>query len=109
MKWFALFLGLAILCLSGCAPGPNTAMNVNMAVNGGVTQHFHVAGFWLGLWHGMIAPITFLVSLLQSDVNVYEVHNNGGWYNLGFVVGAGILFGGSGGGVRVSARSRSDD
>jgi len=29
-------------------------------------------------------------------VNFYEVHNNGGWYNFGFVLGAGILFGGGG-------------
>jgi len=48
-----------------------------------------IAGFWLGLWHGMIAPITFIISLLSkaNGVSFYEVHNNGGWYQSGFVLG----------------------
>jgi hypothetical protein len=25
---------------------------------------------------------------------MYEVYNNGGWYDFGFVLGSGILFGG---------------
>ena len=52
------------------------------------------AGFWLGLWHGFISPITFIVSLFTESVSVYEVHNSGNWYDFGFVLGAGILFGG---------------
>ena len=79
---------LLALSLSGCAPGPNPLENV--PPEGGT-----VAGFWLGLWHGIIAPITFIISLFRSDVRFYEVHNDGLWYNLGFVLGAGILFGGS--------------
>lgn len=55
-----------------------------------------MAGFWLGLWHGIIAPVTFLISLFTDNVNIYEVHNNGNWYDFGFVLGAGILFGGGG-------------
>jgi len=38
------------------------------------------AGFWGGLWHGIIAPITFLVSLFVSGVSIYETNNNGRWY-----------------------------
>jgi hypothetical protein len=49
------------------------------------------AGFWLGLWHGIIVLITFTISLFDNDVNLYEIHNNGNWYNFGFVLGAGIL------------------
>lgn len=52
-------------------------------------------GFWSGLWHGFIAPVTFFVSLFVEEVAIYAVNNNGGWYDFGFVVGAGILFGGS--------------
>lgn len=33
-------------------------------------------------------PITFIVSLFNPSVGIYEVNNNGGWYNFGFVVGA---------------------
>jgi len=39
----------------------------------------------------MILPFSFVVSLFNSDVSVYEVHNNGGWYNCGFVLGALLL------------------
>ena len=47
------------------------------------------------MWHGVIAPITFVISLFSDGVNVYEVHNNGNWYNFGFVLGAVFLIGGS--------------
>lgn len=50
----------------------------------------------MGLWHGIIAPVTFILSLIFDKISLYEVHNTGGWYDLGFVLGAGILFGGGG-------------
>lgn len=53
-------------------------------------------GFFSGLWHGIIAPISFIVSLLNDNVAMYAVNNTGGWYDFGFVIGAGILFGGGG-------------
>ncbi len=53
-------------------------------------------GFFGGLWHGFIAPFSFLASLFMDDVALYAVNNNGGWYDFGFVLGAGILFGGGG-------------
>lgn len=62
-------------------------------------------GFWSGLWHGIIAPITFFVSLFVEEVAIYAVNNNGGWYDFGFVLGAGILFGGS----RKRRRRKKDD
>jgi len=52
-------------------------------------------GFWFGLWHGIIAPVSFAGSLFFDDIAMYAVNNNGGWYDFGFVIGAGILFGGS--------------
>jgi len=80
-------LALAVV-LSACAAGPNPAVGV-AAESGGV------AGFWIGLWHGIITPITFIISLFSDGVNVYEVHNSGNLYNLGFVIGAVFLIGGS--------------
>ncbi len=47
------------------------------------------AGFWGGLWHGMIAPITFFVSLWDNTVSIYETTNNGRWYEFGFLLGVG--------------------
>jgi hypothetical protein len=57
-------------------------------------------GFWYGLWHGIIAPISFVISLFTDDVAMYGVNNNGGWYDFGFVLGAGILFGGGSRGTK---------
>ncbi len=54
-----------------------------------------MAGFWLGLWHGLISPVAFVISLFSSNVHFYEVHNNGGWYNFGFLLGASSTLGGS--------------
>ncbi len=79
-------LVVSAVVLSACAAGPNTASHVPV---------HHQAGFLLGLWQGFICPITFIISLFNNHVNIYEVHNDGNWYNFGFVLGAGILFGGS--------------
>lgn len=53
-------------------------------------------GFWGGLWHGIISPFSFVYSLFNDDIALYAVNNTGGWYDFGFVLGAGILFGGGG-------------
>jgi hypothetical protein len=87
-----------LIGMAACTAGPNTTMDVPSA-NG------HVAGFFLGLWHGIIAPVTFIISLFTDQISLYEVHNNGGWYDLGFVLGAGILFGG---GSRAARKKKAD-
>ncbi len=51
------------------------------------------AGFWAGFWHGNIAAITFVVSLFNKNVSIYETNNNGGWYNLGFLLGVSSVSG----------------
>jgi hypothetical protein len=61
-----------------------------------------VAGFWLGLWHGFICVVTFVVSLFNHDVQMYEVHNNGALYNLGYLLGASASLGGAGRGSKKS-------
>lgn len=93
-------LVLALMALAGCAPGPNELAE-------SPDEEGKVAGFWQGLWHGIIAPFTFIISLFSDTVGVYEAHNNGGWYNFGFLVGLLIILGGSGGGGGAAAcRSR---
>jgi hypothetical protein len=49
-------------------------------------------GFLLGLWHGFIFPVAWLVSLFVSDVAVYAVPNDGGWYDFGYFLGI-VVFG----------------
>ncbi|MFP4163478.1 MAG: hypothetical protein ACLFQB_02400 [Chitinispirillaceae bacterium] len=51
-------------------------------------------GFWLGLWHGFISPITFIISLFTQDVEIYAFPNSGGWYDFGFMLGIGGFSGG---------------
>jgi len=65
------------------------------------------AGFWAGFWHGAIMPITFLVSLFNPGVRIYETHNNGGWYDFGFILGAASSVGGRS--VQVRTGDEDDD
>jgi hypothetical protein len=45
-------------------------------------------GFWNGLWHGITIPVVFIVSwFTDTNIALYEVRNNGFWYNLGFLLG----------------------
>jgi len=71
----------AMLALAACAatqaPGP-------------ITQPVG-PGFLLGLWHGFIFPVAYIVSLFMPNVEVYAVPNNGGWYNFGYFVGIVFL------------------
>ena len=83
-----ILLIMVIAGLSACTAGPNALKSVADAEGA-------IAGFWLGLWHGFIALFTFIVSLLNDNVGVYEAHNNGGWYNFGFIMGVMMFFGGS--------------
>ena len=91
-KNLLVVLVLVLLVVSSCAPGPNTLAK-------SPDEEGKVAGFWWGLWHGIIAPITFVISLFNDNVHMYEVHNNGGWYNLGYLLGLAAILGGSGGGA----------
>ena len=52
--------------------------------------------FLSGLWHGVIAPIAFLISLFDNDVRMYAFPNAGRWYDFGFLLGIGV-WGGSAG------------
>ncbi|TDU83843.1 hypothetical protein EV138_6307 [Kribbella voronezhensis] len=85
-----IFLVLAVaglLVVTACAAGPNNVAQIDAP---------RIAGFWLGLWHGAISPITFIVSLFTDDVSIYDVHNNGNWYDSGFILGVAIAFSSAG-------------
>ncbi len=91
-KIILILLSFILLILAACTAGPNNLMNT-------VGSQGEVAGFWQGLWHGLIVIVTFIISLFNDNVTVYEVHNNGVWYNLGFIFGAMMIFGGGGKGT----------
>jgi hypothetical protein len=88
---------LLLSILAGCAAGPNQ-------FKGTASERGVVAGFWLGLWHGFIAPFVFVASLFKGNLNLYEVHNNGAWYNFGYLFGLACFFGG--GGNRAAGRKQ---
>ena len=48
-------------------------------------------GFWLGVWHGFIFPVSFIVSLFSDKIDVYAVPNNGSWYDAGYFIGIVFL------------------
>jgi len=82
-KRLALIILVLIVAgaLTGCG-GPNNVAHV---------QATHIAGFWKGLWDGITACIAFFIALFGGHTNIYEVHNNGGWYNFGFLLGIGAF------------------
>ncbi len=92
VAWTVVALGL--LLLASCAAGPNAA----------ATSDAGTAGFWLGLWQGFITPATFVISLFTDNVSIYEVDNNGNWYDFGFVIGLGLIWGGGSGAKSASRR-----
>ena len=79
-KWLPIVL-LAVLLLSSCAAGDSKF-------------DLDPAGFWMGLWHGLISLVTFIISIFNDNVTIYEVNNTGWPYNLGFILGAMIFYGG---------------
>ena len=77
----ALILVVALVLLN-CAPGNE---RWDQDINFG-----NEAGFWVGVWHGLIIVISFVVSLFTKEVGLYEISNTGWPYNLGFLIG--LLF-----------------
>ena len=99
--FIVLGLILAAMLLAGCAPGPNGFAEKPDADG-------EVAGFWMGLWHGFASPVMFIISLFNDKVEIYEVHNNGGWYSFGFLIGASAILGGGGRAGKRKKRRRDD-
>ena len=77
---------LLLVVLSSCAAGSNPAVGTGE----------DAPGFWMGLWHGIILPVTFVISLFTDSVNMYEVVNDGNWYDFGFFLGVLLFLGGGG-------------
>ena len=77
MRRLAIFL--PILALAACADQAATAVAPD------------APGFLYGVWHGFIFPVAWIVSLFDSDVAVYAVPNNGGWYDFGYFIGIVFL------------------
>lgn len=89
LVWIALLL---LLALAACAPA-NTEVSHTAAT----------PGFWQGLWHGLISPVAFVISLFDDHVGIYAVRNDGGWYDAGFMLGVSTVFSSAGRGGGAAA------
>ena len=79
--------GVALLALAACVAGSPDAAHA--AAGGWVSQ------FFLGLWHGLIGPVTLIVEvinrfaphLLPWKTHIYETGASGVAYDVGFYFG----------------------
>jgi hypothetical protein len=74
-----------------CLTATTLLLGACAATQGSAVVEAAAPGFWLGLWHGFIFPVAFIVSLFTDHISVYAVPNNGGWYNFGYFVGIVFL------------------
>lgn len=99
-----LLLALILLVsVTACAPGadievttPETTLELttpgsNPQLNEPDAEG-RVSGIAQGLWHGLIAPVTAVGAFFNPAMQMYEVHNNGTEYNLGFLIGVALVF-----------------
>ena len=89
---------IALFIFSGC----QNSESVEACLEG------YKYGFLGGLWHGIIAPVDFIISLFRDDFTVYAQNNNGAWYAFGFILGSGGwgILGGKG--IRKRRKRRED-
>ena len=80
----ALILALIALpiLLSGCLPG--------------IAQYTaeSPAGFFNGIWHGWMAPLSLIMEIFGADVTMYARANSGIGYDVGFYMAVISGFGG---------------
>ena len=105
MKKLSVLVLSMVLLVTMAACGPDTNIEVNTpdasiqlnmpGVNplaDQAAENGRVAGVLQGLWHGLIAPVTLIMSFFNENVQMYEVHNDGREYNLGYLLGVAIVF-----------------
>ena len=88
-------LGLVVLLAvlaAGCVPGDGTS------------AQDRPAGFFWGVWHGWIAPVSLIISIFKPDAGINEVYNTGFGYDLGFYMAIISGFGG----LALSRRKKRD-
>jgi hypothetical protein len=63
----------------------------NISPHTSLTEH---VGFLWGFLHGMFILPNFIYSLFNGHVTIYQSPNSGTGYNLGFMFGALLFYGG---------------
>lgn len=75
-------LGAMMVLLTGCVPGDGTYTAQEPA------------GFFWGIWHGWVAPVSMIIGLFNKSIRIYETMNTGWWYDFGFYIAIISGFGG---------------
>jgi hypothetical protein len=88
------FLILVLLFITSCMPG------------GGSSTASDKAGFFMGIWHGWIAPISVIIRFFNDNIRLYETLNTGWWYDFGFYM---AIIGGFGGFSLARSKSKSQN
>lgn len=78
----ALLVAAVLLVLAGCIPGD------------GSHSAGRPAGFFWGVWHGWLAPVSLIIGLFNKNIRIYEASNIGWWYDFGFYIAIISGFGG---------------
>lgn len=73
---------VTVVLLTGCIPGD------------GANDAQNPAGFFWGVWHGWIAPISLVIGIFDHNIRLYEINNSGWWYDFGFYIAVISGFGG---------------
>ncbi|MDD2431715.1 MAG: hypothetical protein PHD88_09385 [Firmicutes bacterium] len=69
---FIVLAFMVMLVLAGCIPGD------------GKNTEENPAGFFWGVWHGWVAPISLIIGIFKNNITIYETFNTGWWYDFGF-------------------------
>jgi hypothetical protein len=77
-----LIIAALTMVLAGCFPGGHSYTPQEPA------------GFFSGIWHGWIAPLSLIVGFFNSEIRIYESFNTGWWYDFGFYIAIISGFGG---------------
>lgn len=77
-----LLILTVLFTVTACVPGDGHATDS------------HPAGFFWGVWHGWVAPVSLIIGLFNHDIRVYESVNTGWWYDLGYYMAIISGFGG---------------
>ena len=67
-----LLIILVALLMVGCFPRQDASISREPA------------GFFKGIWHGWITPISLVVEFFDSSIQIYEKYNTGWWYDIGY-------------------------
>ncbi len=95
-KKIVFALCAAAILLAACAT-PNPLRNVPLE------QTNQVYGFLSGLWDGVTAIFAFIGNLFDNGrYGIYQVHNNGNWYDFGYLLGIGAFSSGFTASVKVT-------